>query len=71
VPLFEGEFEDTKEVFRIRISKKKKKKKKKKRQHNCQKKMNKGTNNDLQSKQTCGVWVGIIARLILYDVIFV
>jgi hypothetical protein len=46
VPLFEGEFEDTKGVIRIRISKKKKKK----RQHNCQKKMYKGTNNDIQNK---------------------
>jgi hypothetical protein len=42
--VFEGEFEDTKEVIRIRISKKKK------RPHNGQKKMNTGTNNDLQNK---------------------
>ena len=39
------EFEDTRGAIRIRISKKKKK-----RQHNWQKKMYKGTNNDIQNK---------------------
>jgi hypothetical protein len=38
----EEEFEDTKEVIRILISKKD-------RQHNCQEKKDKGTNNDLEN----------------------
>jgi hypothetical protein len=40
--MIQEEFEDTKEVIRIRISKKN-------RQHNGQKKSYKGTNNDLQN----------------------
>jgi len=41
-PSLQEEFEDTKGVIRIRISKKD-------RQHNCQKKKYKRTNNDLQN----------------------
>ena len=41
IKLLEEEFEDTKEVIRIRISKN--------RQHNCQMKKYKRTNNDLQN----------------------
>ena len=40
--MIQAEFEDTKRVIRIRMSKKN-------RQHNCQKKKYKKTNNDLQN----------------------
>ena len=43
--LMQEEFEDTKEVIKIRISKTN-------RQRNDQKKMYKGTNNDLQNKRS-------------------